>query len=119
MTTQPVEAPEVLTTTPNNATAYPTDHLYVKSPAETEAAVLAAVEDARVSYQSSEDETERLFRHRAGVPDPNPPLEPPAAPAAVEPPPAPAPPPDAADESETPVEVEVKVTPKKPSSTKK
>jgi hypothetical protein len=107
MTTQPVEAPAAPTTTPNNVTAYPTDHLYVKSPAETEAAVLAGFDDARVSYQSSQLETERAYRHRAGVPDPNPPFEPPAEPDVVaEAPPAPAPPP-------------APRSAKKPSSTKK
>jgi hypothetical protein len=96
----------------HNATAYPEEHLYVKSPAETKAEVEAAIEDVRVNYAVDMMEVERQYRHIAGVPDPNPPIEPPAdepvQPEAVteDPPPAPAPPP-------------APRSTKKPSSTKK
>jgi hypothetical protein len=112
MTTQPIEAPEAPETTPNNVTAFPVDHLYIKSPKETQTSVLAEFATVRVGYQSSEDETERAYRHRTGVPDPTPPLgqEQDAPDVAPAPPVA-----DAPDEA---VEVEVTVTPKKKSSKK-
>ena len=123
MTTQTVEEP---VTTPHEATAFPTEHLYRKSPAETKAEVEAAIEDARINYEVEALEVERQYRHIAGVPDPNPPLEPPAEQVVAPPPgdtsgqqapPAPAPPVD--DEPEAPVEAEVVVTPKKKAPTKK
>lgn len=97
----------------HNATAYPEEHLYVKSPAETEAAVLAGIDDARAKYNQAEESAEFAYRKRAGLPDPNPPIgtpgdQPDVQPEAVteDPPPAPAPPP-------------APRSTKKPSSTKK
>jgi hypothetical protein len=103
----------------HNANAYPEDHLYVKSPAETEAVVLAEIEEARIKYDNGTYKTEIAYRHRAGVPDPNPPIEPDPEPEAIvapppgdtsgqQAPPAPAPAPPPAPRST-----------KKPSSTKK
>lgn len=60
----------------HNVTAYPTEHLYRKSPAETKVEVEAAIEDARVNYEVEAMEVERQYRHLTGVPDPNPPLDP-------------------------------------------
>jgi hypothetical protein len=101
----------------HNANAYPEDHLYVKSPAETEAVVLAGIDDARVSYQSSQLETERAYRHRAGVADPNPPIGTPTD--ADDAPPEPVTEAPPAEEAPAPAPPPAPRSTKKPSSTKK
>ena len=56
-----------MTTYHDAAEYFPTDHLYIRSPAETKADYEQAVADARLAYDRSEDSAAAQYAVRAGL----------------------------------------------------
>jgi hypothetical protein len=54
-------------TTPHDATVFPEDTLYIKSPAETEALILAELEEIRTSYTRNNNVVRKQYRDRASL----------------------------------------------------